>query len=57
MTLVDTGERHMTGGRLKRVATTSRTKPIFALTYGDGVADIDIDAAIAFHQGARRRQR
>ena len=43
MTLVDTGDDTQTGGRLKRVAAvTSSDEPFFALTYGDGVADIDI---------------
>lgn len=48
VTLVDTGEGTLTGGRLKRVA--QHVGDTFCLTYGDGVADIDIGAEIAFHQ-------
>src|SRR5437867_6163683 len=50
VTLVDTGEDSMTGGRLKRVASYLRDEPAFCFTYGDGVADVDIAATIAFHQ-------
>jgi glucose-1-phosphate cytidylyltransferase len=49
VTLVDTGEDTMTGGRLKRVAEYVQSEKAFCFTYGDGVADIDISAAIAFH--------
>jgi glucose-1-phosphate cytidylyltransferase len=49
VTLVDTGEGTLTGGRLKRVATYLGDGP-FCFTYGDGVADVDITALIAFHQ-------
>ena len=45
MTLVDTGEQTMTGGRLKRVAALSRRGRPFFFTYGDGVADVDIEGA------------
>lgn len=48
VTLVDTGEGTLTGGRLKRVA--HHVGDTFCLTYGDGVADIDIGAEIAFHR-------
>ena len=48
VTLVDTGEETMTGGRLKRVRRWLGST--FCLTYGDGVADIDIGALIAFHR-------
>jgi glucose-1-phosphate cytidylyltransferase len=48
VTLVDTGDDTMTGGRLKRVASYLDDGP-FCFTYGDGVADIDISAQIAFH--------
>jgi glucose-1-phosphate cytidylyltransferase len=51
VTLVDTGEDSMTGGRLRRVAEHLRGEEAFCLTYGDGVADIDIRALIAFHRG------
>jgi glucose-1-phosphate cytidylyltransferase len=49
VTLVDTGDGSMTGGRLKRVANYIDPKESFCFTYGDGVADIDITAEIAFH--------
>ena len=50
VTLVDTGAETMTGGRLKRVAQYLEPKEPFFLTYGDGVADIDIGALLAFHE-------
>jgi glucose-1-phosphate cytidylyltransferase len=50
VTLVDTGELTMTGGRLLRVAHYLRDDDAFCLTYGDGVGDIDIGAQIAFHR-------
>ncbi len=50
VTLVDTGEDTQTGGRLKRVAEYIHDEDAFCFTYGDGVADIDISAEIAFHQ-------
>lgn len=50
VTLVDTGESTMTGGRLLRVANYVKHEEAFCLTYGDGVADNDITAAIAFHR-------
>jgi glucose-1-phosphate cytidylyltransferase len=50
VTLVDTGEDSMTGGRLKRVESYVKDEQAFCFTYGDGVADVDIAATIAFHQ-------
>ncbi len=50
LTLVDTGEDTMTGGRLKRIAKYLEPTEPFCFTYGDGVADIDIAAEIAFHK-------
>ena len=50
VTLVDTGEETLTGGRLKRVAAHVRDEEAFCFTYGDGIADIDISAQIAFHR-------
>jgi glucose-1-phosphate cytidylyltransferase len=50
VTLVDTGEDTMTGGRLKRVAHYVRDEKAFCFTYGDGIADIDFSKQIAFHQ-------
>lgn len=49
VTVVDTGEHTMTGGRLKRVAEFLRHEDAFCFTYGDGVADIDISASIRYH--------
>lgn len=50
VTLVDTGDETLTGGRLKRVASYLHNEDAFCFTYGDGVADIDINAQIAFHR-------
>jgi len=50
VTLVDTGDDTMTGGRLRRVADYVRGEVEFCFTYGDGVADIDITAEIAHHR-------
>lgn len=50
VTLVDTGDGSMTGGRLKRVAEHLKDEEAFCFTYGDGVGDIDISASIAFHK-------
>jgi glucose-1-phosphate cytidylyltransferase len=50
VTLVDTGDETMTGGRLKRVAQYLDGEEIFCFTYGDGVSDINIRASIEFHR-------
>jgi glucose-1-phosphate cytidylyltransferase len=50
VTLVDTGENSMTGGRLKRVASYLKDEEAFCFTYGDGVSNVDIGATIAFHK-------
>jgi glucose-1-phosphate cytidylyltransferase len=50
VTLVDTGEDTMTGGRLKRVSRYLEGDEAFCFTYGDGVSDLDISASIDFHQ-------
>lgn len=50
VTLVDTGDESMTGGRLLRVADYVRNDEAFCFTYGDGVSDIDIGASIDFHK-------
>lgn len=50
VTLVDTGEDSMTGGRLKRVAQYVQDDKAFCFTYGDGVSDIDISATLGFHR-------
>lgn len=50
VTLVDTGEETMTGGRLRRVADYVKDEESFCLTYGDGVSDVNITELIAFHK-------
>lgn len=50
VTLVDTGDDSMTGGRLRRVADYVRHEDAFCFTYGDGVSDVDIGATIDFHR-------
>lgn len=54
ITLVDTGEETMTGGRLKRVLPFVAEESFFALTYGDGVANINVAAEIEFHKAHGR---
>ena len=49
VTLVDTGESTMTGGRLKRVKSYLDDSEDFCFTYGDGVSSVDITALLAFH--------
>jgi glucose-1-phosphate cytidylyltransferase len=50
VTLVETGEATMTGGRLKRVASHLNTDEPFFMTYGDGVSDVDLGALLKFHK-------
>ena len=50
VTLVDTGDNTMTGGRIKRVAQYLQDEEAFCLTYGDGVGDINIAKLIDFHR-------
>ena len=50
ITLIDTGDHSMTGGRLRRVAEYVKDEDAFCFTYGDGVSDLDITASIAFHR-------
>lgn len=50
VTLIDTGQNTMTGGRLKRVLPFVESDDAFMMTYGDGVADVDLTALIAFHR-------
>ena len=50
VTLVDTGDETLTGGRLQRVAEYIKDEEAFCFTYGDGVADLDISKEIAFHK-------
>jgi glucose-1-phosphate cytidylyltransferase len=50
VTLVDTGDETLTGGRLKRVKDYLNNDEFFCFTYGDGVADINITDQLAFHR-------
>ncbi len=50
VTLVDTGEDTLTGGRLKRVADYVKNENCFCFTYGDGLSNVDICASIDFHK-------
>lgn len=50
VTLVDTGEQTLTGGRLKRVAAFVQNETEFCFTYGDGLSDVNISQLIAFHR-------
>jgi glucose-1-phosphate cytidylyltransferase len=50
VTLIDTGENTMIGGRIKQILPYLGDDPDFCLTYGDGVSDIDITESIAFHR-------
>jgi glucose-1-phosphate cytidylyltransferase len=54
VTLVDTGDHSMTGGRLGRVRHHVENEEVFFFTYGDGVADVDIAATLAFHRSHGR---
>lgn len=54
VTLVDTGEDTLTGGRLRRVRRYLEGDTSFCFTYGDGVSDVDISALIRFHQSHGR---
>jgi glucose-1-phosphate cytidylyltransferase len=54
VTLVDTGDKSMTGGRLKRIASYLEGDESFCMTYGDGVADVDIGALVDFHRAGGR---
>jgi glucose-1-phosphate cytidylyltransferase len=53
VTVVDTGQETMTGGRLRRVAPFLSPGETFCMTYGDGVSDVDIGATIAFHRAQK----
>jgi glucose-1-phosphate cytidylyltransferase len=50
VTLIDTGDDTMTGGRLKRVVEYVKNEEAFCFTYGDGVSDVNITELIAFHK-------
>ena len=54
VTLVDTGAATQTGGRLKRIRAYVKDDPAFLLTYGDGLADVDIGKLVSFHEAEGR---
>jgi glucose-1-phosphate cytidylyltransferase len=53
VTLIDTGEDTMTGGRLRRVAPYIKDEEAFCFTYGDGVSNVNITELIAFHKAQK----
>jgi len=55
VTLIDTGELTMTGGRLKRVREYLSDSEPFCFTYGDGLADLDISKLIEFHRSHKKQ--
>ncbi|HLD77371.1 MAG TPA: glucose-1-phosphate cytidylyltransferase [Rickettsiales bacterium] len=54
ITLIDTGEETMTGGRIKRIHDYVKNEEAFCLTYGDGVANVDISKLIEFHKSHKK---
>src|SRR5207248_8251724 len=50
VTLLETGDETMTGGRIKRVSEYLKDEDAFCLTYGDGVSDVNIGKLISFHK-------
>lgn len=54
VTLVDTGEKTLTGGRLKRVRDYIEDEDAFCFTYGDGLSDVNISESIRFHRKHRK---
>src|SRR5262245_34964635 len=55
VTLIETGEATQTGGRIRRAIPYVKDDPYFALTYGDGVADINIRQQMAFHEAHKKQ--
>jgi glucose-1-phosphate cytidylyltransferase len=53
VTLIDTGDETMTGGRLKRVSPYLQGEDAFCFTYGDGVSDVNITKLVAFHRSQK----
>lgn len=53
VTLVDTGDDTLTGGRLKRVEQYVKNEDAFCFTYGDGVSDVNISAVVDYHRARR----
>lgn len=54
ITLIDTGDDTMIGGRIKRILPYVKDDPAFCVTYGDGVGDVNIRATVALHEKERR---
>ena len=54
VTLVDTGEETLTGGRLKRVKDYIKDEDAFCFTYGDGLADVNVSELVKFHKEKSR---
>jgi glucose-1-phosphate cytidylyltransferase len=54
VSLIDTGEHTLTGGRLRRLRHHIKSDETFMLTYGDGVSDVDIQALLSFHRAHGR---
>lgn len=50
VTLIDTGDTSMTGGRIKRISEYVKDEEAFCLTYGDGVSDVNIAETVAYHK-------
>ena len=55
ITLIDTGQDTMTGGRLKRIAKYVSEEEAFCFTYGDGLSDVNITELISFHKRHRKQ--
>ncbi len=55
ITLIDTGENTMVGGRIKRIIPFVKDDPYFCLTYGDGVSDVNISATVRLHEQEGRK--
>jgi glucose-1-phosphate cytidylyltransferase len=55
VTLVDTGENTLTGGRLKRAREYVKDEKAFCFSYGDGVSDVDVTSLVEFHQTHGRK--
>lgn len=53
VTLVDTGDETMTGGRLRRISQYIENEDVFFMTYGDGLGDVNITESLAFHKSKR----
>jgi glucose-1-phosphate cytidylyltransferase len=55
VTLVDTGDETLTGGRLRRVRDYLKNETEFCFTYGDGLSDVNISKLIAFHRSHKKQ--